>query len=92
MFGIVLLVRVFQRGGDAVALIRIVVDEIGDPQQATLRSFDKLESRRGVDPLPLAQCPDDVLRFFDFVLRTQDYRVLTNLTTPPLTASYPYSF
>ena len=25
-------------------------------------------------------------------LYTQDYRVLTNLTTPPLTASYPYSF
>ena len=32
------------------------------------------------------------LRYLGYCFNPQDYRVLTNLTTPPLTASYPYSF
>ena len=50
-------------------LVGIVVDQVGDAQNAAFRGFDELESCRGVDPLPLAQCPDDVLHFPDLVLR-----------------------
>ena len=66
---VVLLRRVFQRGGNAVALGGIVIHQVGDAQDAAVRRFDELEASRGIDPLPLAQCPDDVLDFPDLVLR-----------------------
>ena len=60
---------VFQRGGNAVAPGGVVIHQVGDTQDAAFRGFDKLESCRGVDPLPLAQCLDDVLHFPHLVLR-----------------------
>jgi hypothetical protein len=66
---VVLLRRVFQRGGYAVALVGVVIDEVGDPQHAPLRRLDELEAGRGVDALPLAQCLDDVLHLAHLVLR-----------------------
>ena len=47
----------------------VVIDEIGYTQDAPLRCFDKLETRRGVDSLPFAQFLDDVLNFPHLVFR-----------------------
>ncbi len=71
---VVLLRRVFERGGHAVALAGIVIDQIGDPQHAacvytTWGPLDKLEAGRRVDALPLAQRLDDVLDLAHLVLR-----------------------
>ncbi len=38
MVAVVLLRRVFQRGGNAVALGRIVIDQVGDPEDAARRA------------------------------------------------------
>ena len=69
MVAVVLLRRVFQRGGNAVALGRVVIDQIGDPQDAAVGRLDELEAGRGVGALPLAQLLDDVLDLPDLVLR-----------------------
>ena len=69
MVAVVLLRRVFQRGGHPVALRRVVIDQIGDPQHAAVRRLDQLEAGRRVDALPLAQLLDDVLHLLDLVLR-----------------------
>ena len=69
MVAVVLLRRVFERGGHAVALGGIVIDEIGDSQQAAIGALDTLEAGRRVDALPFTQRLDDVLHFPHLVLR-----------------------
>ena len=66
---VVLLCRVFQRGGYAVALGGVVVHEVGDTQHAATGNLDELESGRGVDSLPFAERADDVLHLLHLVLR-----------------------
>jgi len=66
---VVLLRRVFQRGGNAVTFRGVVIDQIGDLEHPGVRRLDQLEAGRGVGPLPFAQLLDDVLDLPDLVLR-----------------------
>src|SRR3546814_5466136 len=52
---VVLLACVLQRGGNPVALGRVVIDQIGDPKDSVLRRFDELESRHRVGALPRSE-------------------------------------
>ncbi|MDT4876555.1 hypothetical protein FQZ97_1119960 [compost metagenome] len=53
MITVVLLRRVLQRGRDAVALARFVIDEVSDLQYSARRCFDELEACHWVGSLPL---------------------------------------
>ena len=69
MVAVVLLRRVLQRGGDAIPLGAVVVDQVRDAQGPAVRRPDQLEAGGGVGALPLAQRLDDVLHLPDLVLR-----------------------
>ena len=69
MVAVVLLCGVLQRGGNPVALGGVIINQVGDPQDAAFRRLDQLEAGGGVGPLPFAQFLDDVLDLPDFVLR-----------------------
>ncbi len=66
---VVFLRRIFQRGGHAVALGGIVIDEVGDVKDPAVGRLDQLESGGGVGPLPGAQLLNDVLHLLYLVLR-----------------------
>jgi hypothetical protein len=68
MVAIVLLRGVFQRGGYAVALGRVVIDQIGDLEHAARSGLDQLEAGHGIGALPLAKFFNDVLDLFYLVL------------------------
>src|SRR5262245_1879651 len=69
MVAVVFLRLVLERGRNAVALGRIVIDQISNPEHAAPRSFDQLETGCRVDSLPLPPLLDDVLDFPDLVFR-----------------------
>ena len=68
MVAVVLLRGVFQRGGNLVALGRLVIHQIGDAQHASLGRLDQLEAGDRVRALPIAQRIDDVLDLAMLVL------------------------
>ena len=49
-------------------LDRIVIDQIGDPEDTASGRLDELEAARRIGSLPLAQFLDDVLDLLDLVL------------------------
>ena len=69
VIAVVLLGGVFQRRRNLVPFGSFVIDQIGNPQNASVRCLDQLEARRGVRTLPVAQLIDDVLDFPMLVLR-----------------------
>lgn len=69
MVAVVLLRRVFQRGRNTVALGRIVINQVGNPEHSAVGRFDQLKAGRGVSPLPFAKLFDDVLDLLYFILR-----------------------
>ena len=58
-----------QRGGYAVALGRIVIDQVGDLQNPAVGCLHELKAGRRVGALPFAQFLDDVFDLLDLVLR-----------------------
>jgi hypothetical protein len=48
---------------------RIIINQVGDPQDTAIERFDQMEPVVG-SALPLPRLLDDVLDFFDLVLRT----------------------
>ena len=68
MIPIILLGRIFQRGGNLFALRRVIVHQIGDLQDLSFGGLHQLETRLRISSLPFAQPLDDVLHFLDLVL------------------------
>ena len=64
---VVLVGGVFEGGGNLIALVGVVIHQVGNFEHPTVRGADQLEPGGGVGALPFPQGFDDVLDFFDFV-------------------------